>query len=128
MRKIVVAVLAFLVVAGVGWELTHPSERDPRNVKYLLWKSGLCRMNLDSATGTMIGDPSRNGLVVGKTRAQLRERFEYLLVPADAGPYLRACYQSSSWKDRDVLFILKSSWMVVFDGDKAAELVLIKGC
>jgi hypothetical protein len=116
------------MVAGVGWELTYPTESDPRNIKYLLWRAGLYRMNLDSATGTMIGDPNREGLVIGKTKAELRERFEYLLLPTDATAYLRGCYQVSSWKGRDVLFIRKSSWMVVFDGEKATELVLIKGC
>ena len=128
MRKIAVAVLALFVVAGVGWELTYPSESDPKNIKYLLWKAGLYRMNLDSATGTMIGDASRDKLVVGKTKTQLRERFGYLLMPADAGQYLRGCYQASSWKNRDALFIRKSPWMVVFDGDRAVELVLVKGC
>lgn len=128
MRKTAVAVLAIFVVAIVGWELTYPSESDPKNIKYLLWKAGLYRMNMDSATGTMIGDASRDRLVVGKTKAQLRERFGYLLMPADAEPYLRDCYQGSSWKNRDVLFIRKSPWMVVFDGDRAVELILVKGC
>jgi hypothetical protein len=108
--------------------LTYPSESDPKNIKYVLWKSGLYGMNLDKATGTMIGDGSSDELVVGKTRAQLRERFGYLSTPADVSQYLRNCDQNSSWKGREVLFIRKSPWMVVFDGDKATDLVLIKGC
>lgn len=130
MRKIAWAtvVLAFFTVAFVGWELTYPSESDPKNLKYLLWKTGLYRMNLDSVTATMIGDPGREKLVVGKTKSQLQERFGYLLPPADASSYLRSCYQDSSWKNRDVLFIRKSPWMVVFDGDRATELILVKGC
>jgi hypothetical protein len=117
-----------LLVGVVGWELTYQSESDPKNIKYTLWKSGLYRMNLDSATGAMIGDPGREELVVGKTKSQLQERFGYLLPPADASPYLRGCYRDSSWKNRDVLFIRKSPWVVVFDGDKASELILFKGC
>ncbi len=130
MRKIAWAtvVLAFFIVAFLGWELTYPSESDPKNLKYLLWKTGLYRMNLDSVTGTMIGDPGREKLVVGKTKSQLQERFGYLLPPTDASPYLRGCYQDSSWKNRDVLFIRKSPWMVVFDSDRATELILVKGC
>ena len=132
MRKIAWAiamvVLACFIVVAVGWELTYPSESDPKNIKYVLWKSGLYRMNLDSATGTMIGDQGRKELVVGKTKSQLQERFGYLLTPADASPYLRDCYRDSSWKNRDVLFIRKSPWMVVFDGDRATELILVKGC
>jgi hypothetical protein len=108
--------------------LTYPSESDAKNIKYVLWKNGLYRMNIDTATGTMIGDASRENLVVGQTRAQLRERFGYLSTLVDVSPNLRACYQDSAWKDRDALFIRKSPWMVVFEGDKATELILIKGC
>ena len=121
-------ILAFSIAAVLGWALTYPSESDPQNIKYVLWKIGLYRMNLDTATGTMIGDTSREKLVVGKTKSQLQERFDYLSTPADVSPYLRGCYQNSSWKNRDALFIRKSQWMVVFDGDRATELVLIKGC
>ena len=85
-------------------------------------------MNLDIATGTMIADASRNKLVVGKTEAELRSKFGYLVTLSDASQYLRSCYQSSPWKDRKVLFIRRSPWMVLFDGDKATQLVLIKGC
>jgi len=120
--------LTFSIAVVIGWILTYPSESDPKNIKYVLWKSGLYGMNLDKATGTMIGDGSSDELVVGKTRAQLRERFGYLSTPADVSQYLRNCYQNSSWKGREVLFIRKSPWMVVFDGDKATDLVLIKGC
>ena len=76
----------------------------------------------------MVGDPNRDTLVLRKTKAELRDKFGTLLSPADASPYLRGCYRNSSWKDRDVLFIGQSFWMVVFDGDKASHLVLIKGC
>ena len=132
MRKVAwataIVVLAFFIAAVACWELTYPSEGDPKNIKYVLWKTGLYQMNLDAVTGTMVGDPGREKLIVGKTKSQLQERFGYLLPPADASPYLRGCYQGSSWKNRDVRFIRKSPWMVVFDGDKASELILVKGC
>src|SRR5882724_5529885 len=112
MRKVAwataIVVLAFFIVVAVGW---YPSESDPKNIKYVLWKSGLYRMKLDSATGTMIGDPGSKELVVGKTKSQLQERFGYLSTAADASPYLRDCYRDSSWKNRDALFIRKSPWM-----------------
>ena len=76
----------------------------------------------------MIGDPKSDLLVVGKTKKELRDRFGFLLSSAEASPYLRACYESSAWRDRSVSFIRNSPWMVVFKGDKASELVLIKGC
>lgn len=116
--------LAFLAV----WAMTYPSESDPKNIKYVLWKAGLFRMDLDHAAGTMIGDPSRDKLVLGKTKGQLRDRFGFLVPPAEASAYLRTCYESSGWKGKDVLFIRRTNWMVVFNGDSASELVLIKGC
>jgi hypothetical protein len=124
----VILTLTLLVAFVIGWILTYPDEGDPKNIKYVLWKIGIYGMNLDTATGTMIGDGSREKLVVGKTRTQLRESFGYLLTPADASPNLRSCYRGFGWKDRNVLFIRRSPWMVVFDGDKATELVLFKGC
>jgi hypothetical protein len=123
-----ILVLTLFVVVFVGWALAYPSESDPKNIKYVLWKNGLHGMNLETATGTMIGDRSREKLVVGKTRVQLREKFGYLSKPADISPYLKGCYQDSAWKDKDVLFIRQTPWMVIFDGDKASELILFKGC
>ena len=76
----------------------------------------------------MIGDASRDKLVVGKTKIQLRNKFGYLVKPGDASQYLRGCYENSSWKGKEVLFIRSSPWMIVFDGDRATNLVLIKGC
>jgi hypothetical protein len=126
--RIVIFLLVLLFACIGGWALMYPSSSDPKNIKYVLWKAGLYRVNLEVATAAMIGDPSRDKLVVGKTKAQLRDRFGPLVSAAEASLYLRGCYQNSSWKDRDVLFIGQSPWMVVFDGDKATNLVLIKGC
>src|SRR5882762_12013537 len=121
----IVTLTALVILLG-GWEVTYPSPGDPKNIRYVLWKAGLYKMDLDLATGTMVGDPARDKLVIGKTEAALQSRFGYLLTPLDASPYLKAC--SSPWKDRKVLFIRNSPWMVVFNGDKVTELVLIKGC
>jgi len=125
--RILTGVFAVLFVFVAAWVLTYP-DGDPKNIKYVLWKAGLYRINLDTAAGTMIGDGGRDKLVVGKTKDQLRNKFGYLLTPADASQYLRGCYQSSDWGRKEVLFIRQSPWMVVFDGDKATDLVLIKGC
>ena len=126
--RILMIVPALVFVFVGGWILTYPDTSDPKNAEYVLWKVGLYKMNLDMATDTMIGDAHRDKLVVGKTEVQLRNKFGYLLTPNEASPYLRGCYQDSFWKDRTVLFIRKSPWMVVFNGDRAVDLVLIKGC
>lgn len=121
-------VIATLAIFFGGWALTYPSSTDPKNIKYVLWKAGLCRLSVDRATAAMIGDRNRDELVVGKTKTQLRDKFGSLLSPAQASPYLRGCYQNSSWEGKDAMFLGQSPWMVVFQGNKATNLVLIKGC
>jgi hypothetical protein len=128
MKIVIIIIIALAVVFFAGWVLMYPSSNDPKNIKYVLWKANLYKLNLDMATATMVGDPNRDKLVLGKTKAQLRDKFGSLLSPADASLYLRGCYQNSSWKDRDVLFIGQSPWMVIFNGEKASDLVLVKGC
>jgi|SRR5271163_4044812 len=125
--RAVALVIAFSIAVVIAWALTYP-EPDPKNIKYVLWKHGLYGMDLDTASNTMIGDANRKILVLGKTKAELRERFGYLSTLPETSPYLRGCYETSGWKGTDVLFIRKSPWMIVFSGDKATKLVLIKGC
>ena len=121
-------VLVLMFVFVIGWSLAYPSENDPKNIKYVFWKIGLCRMDLDTALGTMIGDRKREKLVIGKTRDQLRAKFGYLLLPSEAGPYMQACYAESAWeKNATVLLLRRGPWMVKFEGDKAADLKLCKG-
>lgn len=128
--RIAVIILGVVVVFFGGWALTYPSP-DPKSFKYVPWKADLYRLNLDEATGTMVGDRHRDKLVVGKTKAQLRgkfgclDRFSCLSRPHDTS---ERAIRTPSWKDRDVLFIGQSPWMVVFDGDRATNLVLVKGC
>ncbi len=120
---------AFLAVLAIGlgaWGMTYPGN-DPRGLKYVLWKHGLYRMNLDEACDTMIGDARRDAVVLGRTKAELRDRFGYLLTPVQTSKYNRTCYENSS-SSEDALFIRNSSWMVVFDGPRATKLILIKGC
>lgn len=130
-KKLPVLAISVLVLFATGievWRATYPDASDHKSLRYVLWKRGLYKMNLDIAADLMTGDSDRERIVVGKTKRELHEKFGYLLSSEDASPYLRACYQSSPWRDRDVLFIRRSPWMVVFDKDRAANLVLIKGC
>jgi hypothetical protein len=127
LTQTVIFIFSLSCVCIGGWVLLYPESNDPKNIKYILWKADLCQIDLDVAAGTMIGDSGAEKLVVGKTKAQLQNRFGSLLSPAEVSPYLRDYYQNSLWKDRDVLFIRQSPWMVVFDGEKATNLLLIKG-
>lgn len=121
-----VSLLAILTFVSI-WLGLYPSESDPKNIKYVLWKYGFYSMDLDIAADTMVGDAKRDSLVIGKTREQLKSKFGYLLALSEARPYLQSCHQQY-WAGRDVMFIRQSNWMVVFDGDRAGNLVLIKGC
>jgi len=126
--RAITLLLVSLAAAIVIWSLTYPSENDPKNIKYVLWKHDLYPMNLDRATGAMIGDASREKLVVGKTKTQLQKKFGYLKSPSEAHPYVRACYLESPWKDQNVLVIRDGPWMVRFSGENATDLTLCKGC
>jgi hypothetical protein len=120
-------VLLLAAALGLGvWYATYPETSDPKNIRYVLWKIGLPTLDPDTATGTMIGDGTRDRLVLGKSRRQLQGRFGYLVTSSEASPYLRKC--SGTFAASDILFIRRSPWMVIFDGEKATELVLIKGC
>lgn len=85
-------------------------------------------MNADQSVGRMVGDPKREKRVFGKTKEPLQQRFGYWLTLAEASPCWQGCYRASDGKGRGVLFISSSPWMVVFDGNRATDLVLIQGC
>ena len=124
---LIVSVLGFVAVLLLGWVLLYPSP-DPKNIRYVLWKEGFHTMDPDTAAGIMVGDVDPERIVLGKTKEQLRGRFGYFTALAEASPYLQNCYLSSGRAGKEVLFIRKSDWMIVFDGDRATELVLMKGC
>ncbi len=119
--------IASMVSVIVAWLVVYPSTNDPRNLRYQLWKMGLAKIDLDVATGTMVGDKASNNLVLGKTKNDLKRKFGILLTPDEAGPYLRQFYRQSTWNNQDVVFLRSSNWMVVFNEGKATNLVLVKG-
>jgi hypothetical protein len=119
-------VLGFVTVFLLGWVLLYPSP-DPKNITYVLWRAGFHTMDPDAAAGIMVGDVHPERIVLGKTKEQLRSRFGYLTTVAEASLYLQGCYSSSGRRGKEVLFIRKSEWMIVFVDDRAIELVLCKG-
>ena len=131
MKRRVIAIGAAVLVLGIvfvgGWMSAYPSQNDPKNIRYVFWKAGFHAMDLDTAAWTMIGDADRDRIVIGRTKSELRNRFGQLLTPADATPYLRGCYLLY-WKGEDALFIRTSPWLIIFEDDRATDLVLIKGC
>jgi hypothetical protein len=129
MKRTAIALTIFvgaIAVIFAAWVATYPSPGDPKSIQYVLWKAGLYNLPPDLATGAMVGDVNRDELVAGKTEEQLRRRFD-LLAPAEATPYYRACDTGPFRKNRRVMFIKNSGWLIEFDRDKATDLVLCKG-
>jgi hypothetical protein len=124
---IALIVLVPCLVLGL-WEATYPGIDDPKNIHYLLWKSGFASIDLDRALGTMTHDAHSESLVLGKSEDELRKRFGYLRSLDEASSYLRNCYQGSYWNGQRVMFLRNSWYMVVFKNGKATDLVLVKGC
>jgi hypothetical protein len=127
-RRITVITGSAVILIVAAWMSVHPSGDDPRSLKYVLWKHHLYKLDPDTAIHAMVLDTESNRLVVGKTKAELLDRFGSLVPAADAAPALRDCYKSSPWKDKTAVFIRTSPWMVVFEGDRGSELVLMKDC
>lgn len=122
-----ILILVLLSTTVLVWRLTYPSESDPKNIKYVLWKHGLYPMDPDRAMTAMVGDIGRDKVVLGKNKTQLQKRFGYLKAPADASPYMKSCYLESPWKGRDVLLIRDGPWMVLFSSERTVDLSLCKG-
>jgi len=127
-RRIVIMLSSAAILTAAAWTSVHRSGEDPRSLKYVLWKHHLYKLDPDTAIHAMILDTDRDRLAVGKTKAELLDQFGFLMPAADASPILRDCYESSPWNEKSVLFIRTSAWMVVFEGDRGSELVLMKDC
>jgi hypothetical protein len=85
-------------------------------------------MPTDAALGTIVGDPRRDTLVLGKTKEQLVSKFGYVTSIDEANGYLKSCYENSPYRGASVLVIRNSNWMVVMKDGQAIDLVLAKGC
>lgn len=114
-----------LVVAG--WQILIVGSGDPRDLRYQAWKLGVYPLRIDDALGTMVGDPHRDSVVIGKTREQLVSKFGFVS-STPGNQYVKYCYDNSPYRGESVLFIRNSNWMVLMKKGVAAELLLTKGC
>jgi hypothetical protein len=114
-----------VAVAGVFlWR--DPSETT--SMRYLAWKNGLVRMDLDRALNEMVNDPGRDSLVLGKTELELRSKFGFTLQVDQASPYVQYCFKYSPYVKERVFMLRRSNWMVLMRGDRAAKLIRVSGC
>jgi hypothetical protein len=121
------AALIVTVFGLAGWEFLIVGPSDPRDLRYQGWKLGVYPLRIDDALKTMIEDPKRDSLVIGKTREQLANRFGF--VSATPGnESVKYCSNNSQSREKPVLFIRDSNWMVLMNDGKADGLVLAKGC
>jgi len=120
------AVLVLLALAG--WESLYFGPYESKDLRYQCWKLGLYPLQIDGALETMVVDPNRNALVLGKTQEQLVSKFGYVSSIDDADDYVRSCYNNSPYHEMTVLFLRKSHWMVAVTRGHASDLVYVKGC
>ncbi|HTW48507.1 MAG TPA: hypothetical protein VMD92_11185 [Acidobacteriaceae bacterium] len=123
-----VAGLLVIVFGIVAASLLFPGIDDPKDIRYRAWKVGLYRLDSDQALGTMVGDPQRNELVLGKTKEQLIRKFGYVSSSEEATDYVRHCYADNPYSGKQVLVLRNSNWMVVMQNGVAADLLRVKGC
>ena len=129
MALLAAAVLLLVPLQFAGlWTLAYPDRYDAKNITYVLWKAGLYDKDKEEIVGALHNDPERLAVVQGKSEAQLRAMFGVLLRPDQATPALDACYRDSSWSHMKARYLRDSWFMVVFDHDKATDLILMKPC
>lgn len=130
--------IGVLLSVGIflGWVKRYPSDNDPKNIEYVLWKHGLNQnMNLDHAVETMVHDTWAVKLVKGKTKEQLAKQFGEIRTYDQARPYDQSCANFPATvgqlgihsKGKDMVMLRDSDWVVILDKGKAMDLVLCKG-
>lgn len=122
---VAVSLSVVMLVAVVSlWR--DPSETT--SVRYLAWKHGLVKMDLDGALNEMVNDPDRDSLVLGKTEPELKAKFGFTLPVEQASPYVQSCYKNSQYSKEQVFMLRRSNWMVLMRDNKAAQLIRVSGC
>ena len=110
------------------WEVMFHGPADRKDLRYQAWKRGLYPFRIESALETMVADPDRDSVVVGRTAPQLANRFGYVLPINQASQYDQFCYENSPYRGQSVLILRNSNWMVLMENGRVKDLILIKGC
>jgi len=109
-----------------GWVAAFPDEYDIHNIHYVLWKRGIVSIDPDRALNVTAHDDAYP-LLLGKSPGDLRAKFGYLRSLDQASPYMRYCYENSSWRGKPVMFLRDTDWMVVLEKDRVTDFAA-KGC
>jgi len=102
---------------------------DPRSTQYIRWKRGLNgNLKPDVYMAAFYLDGDRDQLTKGATEDQLKSRFGYVRRLEQVSPYYQQCRdQSPTRKEKTVVFLRDTPWMVVMNDQRGSELVLCKG-
>jgi hypothetical protein len=122
------AAVLLMCLAIICWQALFHGPVDRKDLRYQAWKHGLYPFRIESALETMVADPDRNSVVVGRTASQLASRFGYVLPINQAPQYDQFCYENSPYRGQSVLILRSSNWMVLMENGRAKDLILIKGC
>jgi len=129
-RRTMLVAFLFLSTAGLfvgAWIALYPPG-DPKNMGYTLWKAGLYSIDPADASKSVMEDPGRGKVLLGKTEDELRAEFGYLVPLARASQYFRICIANSQWQGADGAFIRDSDLMIVFKNGKSIDYLRVKGC
>ena len=116
-----------ILLALAAWETFYYGPYEHKDLRDQSWKLGVYPLKIDGALETMVVDPHRDTLVLGKTKEQLESKFGYVSSIGN-NSYVSHCYNNSSYRGTSALIIRDSNWMVVMKDGRAVKLVLAKGC
>jgi hypothetical protein len=124
-----IAALPLLLALGLAvWQVMYPGPYDDKSLRYRAWKIGIPLLTQDQGLETMVIDPHRNDLVIGKTEVQLAKRFGYVTPMDHASDYVQYCFKNSPYWGREAIVLRNSAWMVLMKNSRAYDLVPAKGC
>jgi hypothetical protein len=124
----ILAGAVLVLLALVGWESLYYGPYQSKDLRYQCWKLGLYSLKIKDALETMVVDPRRDTLVLGRTQEQLVSKFGYVSSIEEADNYVKYCYDNSQYRGTEVLFLRKSHWMVAMTNGRASGLLFVKGC
>jgi hypothetical protein len=127
MKNILMILFITLFIVIGGWICLYPSANDPKNLGYLLWKLGICDISVENAVCAMIGDNSRETIIIGKTKTKIEKRFGRLMASEEAPIYFINYCNSLKSPSNEVYLIRNSPWIILFKNGVAVDLILFKG-
>lgn len=95
------------------------------NAKYLLWKHHLWPYSRDLALDYFNVDADFRMSLNGKTKPEIQRWFPVLTSVDPADPYLPYCGELV--KTPGFVWIDRTRWGIIFEGDRVKDIVLFKG-